>query len=375
MVLIATQAGAQAPGDPFAAIVPRMEAFVADHEIAGAVTLVSYHGRTVHVGAAGLANVESQTPMTADSMFGIMSMTKPMTATALMILVDEGKVALDDPVAKYIPAFADAKLKAGEPVIGLTIRRLLTHTSGLAGSQKCHDSLEATAAELARRPFERQPGEQWQYSPGINVCGRIIEVASGQPYDQFVTERILKPLGMNDTTFRPTTTQRARIAEVYETTKDPKGFKLAEREVPLDSPSIVPSPSGGLYSTAADMAKFYNMVLAGGELDGRRIVSADAVKQMTTVQTGELKTGFTPGNGWGLGWCIVREPQGVTEFLSPGTYGHGGKYGTQGWVDPHRQAVFVLMVQRSNFDNGDNSDVRREFQRLAVAALETQDGK
>jgi CubicO group peptidase (beta-lactamase class C family) len=112
------------------------------------------------------------------------------------------------------------------------------------------------------------------------------------------------------------------------------------------------------------------MILGGGVLDGRRIVSADAVRQMTAVQTADLATGFTPGNGWGLGWCIVREPQGVTEMLSPGTYGHGGAYGTQGWVDPKREAAFILLIQRSNINNSDASDMRREFQRLAVAALE-----
>jgi CubicO group peptidase (beta-lactamase class C family) len=365
-------AAARAQTDPFAAIPARMEQFVADGEVSGVVTLVTHNGKVVHLGAAGLANVEAKTPLTTDAMFGIMSMTKPISATALMILVDEGKVALDDPVAKYIHAFADAKLKTGEPVTGLTVRRLLTHTSGLGGKQDCHDSLEATAAELATRPFDFQPGEKWQYSPGINVCGRIIEIASGQPYEQFVTERILKPLGMNDTTYHPTADQRKRIAELYEVDEKAHTMKPAKRWTSPEDEASVANPSGGLYSTASDLAKFYHMVLAGGELDGKRILSADAVKQMTTVQYPEIPTGFTPGNGWGLGWCIVREPQGVSEALSPGTYGHGGAYGTQAWVDPAKQAVFVLLVQRSNFPNSDASDVRREFQKLAAAALEAK---
>ena len=133
----------------------------------------------------------------------------------------------------------------------------------------------------------------------------------------------------------------------------------------------MPNPSGGLFSTAADMDRFYQMILNGGELDGHRIVSADAVRQMTSVQTGDLATGFTPGNGWGLGWCIVREPQGVTGMLSPGTFGHGGAYGTQGWVDPVKQRIFVLMFQRGDIGNSDGSDIRKEFQQAAVDGLET----
>jgi CubicO group peptidase (beta-lactamase class C family) len=128
-------------------------------------------------------------------------------------------------------------------------------------------------------------------------------------------------------------------------------------------------PSGGLYSTAADMARFYQMILNGGELDGARIVSQEAVRQMTTVQTGDLAVGFTPGNGWGLGFCIVREPQGVTKMVSAGTFGHGGAWGTQGWVDPRRETIFVLMIQRKDFGNADASDVRRAFQQIAADAL------
>ncbi|HYO25639.1 MAG TPA: serine hydrolase domain-containing protein, partial [Lacipirellulaceae bacterium] len=338
----------------------------------GMVTLVCQAGQTVHLGAAGLANVESRVPMKADAIFGVMSMTKPITATALMILVDEGKVGLEDRVDKYIPAFAHAKLKSGEPVTGLTVRSLLTHTSGLTGDQMCVDSLEATAAALAARPFEFQPGTRWEYGPSLNVIGRIIEIASGQAYEAFVSERILKPLKMTDATFHVSPEQRPRLAALYSVEEGARGFKPAARWGDAGEPGCVPNPSGGLFATAAEMARFYNMILAGGALDGVRIVSAEAVREMTSVQTGELVTGFTPGNGWGLGWCVVREPQGLTAMLSPGTFGHGGAYGTQGWVDPERRAVFVLMTQRSNFPNSDGSDVRREFQRLAADALDAE---
>jgi CubicO group peptidase (beta-lactamase class C family) len=352
-----------------AAIHERMEQFCADNEIAGAVTLFAHDGHILHLDAAGHADLTSGSPMTTDSMFGVMSMTKPISATALMILVDEGKVALDDPVEKYIAAFADAKLKNGDPVRGLTVKHVLTHTSGLGGDQGCRESLEATANELARRPFDFQPGERWQYGPSLNVVGRIVEVVSGQSFDEFVATRILGPLQMNDTTFHPSEAQRPRIATLY--AREESGeLKPSSRWIAPDDAKVVPNPSGGLFSTASDMARFYNAILAGGELDGQRILSADAVRQMTTIQTGDLVTGFTPGNGWGLGWCVIRQPEGVTGMLSAGTFGHGGAYGTQGWVDPVERNVFVLMIQRSNLPNADASDIRKEFQRLAVESLD-----
>jgi CubicO group peptidase (beta-lactamase class C family) len=127
-----------------------------------------------------------------------------------------------------------------------------------------------------------------------------------------------------------------------------------------------PAANGGLFSTAPDYARFCQMILNGGELEGRRYLKREAVEKMTTLQTGDLTTGFTPGNGWGLGWCIVRKPQGVSEVLSPGSFGHGGAYGTQAWIDPTKGRIYILMVQRANFPNSDASDVRRAFQKAAA---------
>lgn len=369
-MLLAAPAPA-AENDPFAKITERMEQFVADGQLSGAVTLVGHEGQVVHLGAVGKADLEHDTPMATGSIFRIASMTKPITATAVMILAEEGKLSLDDPVEKYIPAFALAKLHDGTPVHGLTIRRLLTHTSGLGGDQQCDNSLAATAEMLARRPFDFQPGERWQYSPGMNVCGRIVEIVSGQPYQDFLAQRIFQPLEMYDTTFFPTPEQRKRVAVVY---VRGEGGQLvpAGRLVIANADATAPNPSGGIYSTAANMDRFYQMILGGGQLDGHRIVSADSVRQMTTVQTGDLQTGFTPGNGWGLGWCIVRRPEGVTAMLSPGSFGHGGAFGTQGWVDPVKKTIYVLMIQRADLPNSDASDIRRDFQQFAADALEHQ---
>ena len=244
---------ALAADEKFAAVDSTIQKYVDDHEISGAVTLVADHGKIAHLGVVGLRDLDKQEPMTADTLFGIMSMTKPITATALMILKEEGKLSYDDPVEKFIPAFAEAKLTSGEPVHGLTIEKLITHTSGLVGEQKCEVSLEATADSLAKRPFGFQPGERWEYSPGLNVCGRIIEVASGQPYEQFLAERIFQPLEMNDTTFHLTPEQRARTAQLYKRTKssgsDEAKLSPAERWARAGAPDAVPNPSGGLFST------------------------------------------------------------------------------------------------------------------------------
>ena len=174
---------------------------------------------------------------------------------------------------------------------------------------------------------------------------------------------------MVDTTFTPNDAQRKRIAKLYQPGEDEESLAPASHWITDLSGDVVPTPSGGLFSTASDLAAFYQMILNGGELDGKRIVSQAAVKQMTTIQTGDLVTGFTPGNGWGLGWCVVREPQGVTEHVSPGTFGHGGAFGTQGWVDPKTQTIYVLMIQRTKFGNSDGSDIRGEFHRLAAPTL------
>jgi CubicO group peptidase (beta-lactamase class C family) len=272
-------------------------------------------------------------------------------------------------VEKYVPAFAEAKTTGGEQVRGLTVRHLLTHTSGLTGEQGCSESLEATANALAARPFEFQPGEKWQYGPSLNVIGRIIEVAAGKPYEEFVAERILRPLGMNETTFHLSPEQRERLAVNYRKSGDGKSLVAGVRWHGAGEPDCVPNPSGGLFSTANDVYTFYRMILDGGTADGRRIVSEDSVRQMTAIQTGDLAAGFTPGTAWGLGWCVVREPQEVTAMLSPGTYGHGGAYGTQCWVDPVKRRVFVLMIQREDIGNADGSDIRREFQQAAVDGL------
>ncbi|QEF98054.1 Esterase EstB [Stieleria maiorica] len=367
----ATKQADRTPPPVIAEIDAAMQTFVDQGTLSGAVTLVGHQGKIIHLGAVGLADIEKQKEMRPFTMFSIASMTKPIVATAVMILQDEGKLNVDDKVSNYIPAFKDVKLKDGSaPEREITIKDAITHTSGLAGDQVFQQSLEEAVNELAERPLAFQPGTKWQYSPGLNVAGRIIEIVSGQPLQEFLQERIFGPCQMTSTTFFPDQKQQRRIATLYGPSEDGKSLVAVGNRISDPADVTAPNPSGGLFATARDMFRFYQMVLNQGKLRKQRIVSADAVAQMTSPQTGDLETGFTPGNCWGLGWCIVRQPQGVTEMLSPGTFGHGGAFGTQGWVDPKTETIYVLMIQRTKMGNSDGSDVRKAFQQAASNAVQ-----
>jgi CubicO group peptidase (beta-lactamase class C family) len=365
-------------------ICQRMKGFVDDGTIAGAVTLVARHDRVLELDAVGYADKGAAKPMREDSLFWIASMTKPITGVAVLMLQDAGKLNVEDPVEKYLPEFKGQwlikekttnTLTLTRPARPITLRDLLTHTAGL--SEVPAPRADSTLAELvmayAQQPLRFPPGSKWEYSnPGINTLGRIVEVVSGQKFEAFLQRRILNPLGMKDTTFWPTTSQARRLARSYKPAKD--GKSLEETEIYFIKGSLsdrqrTPFPAGGLFSTATDMARFYQMLLSGGTWNGKRIVSREAVALMTRTQTGEIKTGFTDGMSWGFGFQVVKEPQGVTAVLSPGTFGHGGAYATQSWADPKKDSIYVLMIQRAGFPNGDNSPVRKAFQEAAVAAF------
>lgn len=356
----------------FPAVSGAMREFVAKKEIAGAVTLVATRDKVLHLSAVGQADIAAAVPMRPDTIFWIASMTKPVTATAVLMLQDEGKLSVDDPVAKYLPQLADLKTADGKPG-NLTLRHLLTHTSGMAEATAQESQAARTLADLipayAAKPLRFEPGSKWQYcQSAINSLGRIVEVVSGQSFPEFLQKRLFDPLGMKDTGFYPTAEQASRVAKAYRLIDG----KLEETAVMGDYDfrrrNRFPAANGGLYSTAPDYARFCQMILNQGSLDGREYVKPASVKLMTSLQTGDLKTGFTEGCGWGLGWIVTRQPQGVTAMLSPGTCGHGGAYGTQAWIDPVKGVIYVLMVQRANFPNADGSEVRRVFQATAAAA-------
>ncbi len=366
-----------------AAIRAKMQSFVDSADIAGAVTVVGNANGILSLETVGFQNLEKKQPMPKDAVFRIMSMTKPITAMAIMMLVDEGKLSIDDPVEKHLPEFKGQMLVAQKdkdtvtlkkPSRPITIKDLLTHTSGLpvmpSGILDIYGDRYRTMGErviaLSQRPLEFEPGSKWSYcNTGIETLGRIIEVVSGQPYEQFLDERIFKPLGMVDTTFYPNEKQMERAAAVYDK-KDGKLVPPAAVPVKPIKGVRAPGPAGGLYSTGADLARLYQAMLNGGKAKEVVLLSPKSFQEMTKVHTGDLKAGFVPGSGWGLGVGIVVQPTGITEMLSPGTYGHGGAYGTQAWIDPQKQRFYVLLIQRTGLPNSDASPMRKEFQAAAA---------
>ena len=368
--LIVCAAGLIAPATAAPAVIPaveeRMKNFVSASEVSGVVTLVADGRNILHLSAAGFSNLETKTPMANDSIFWIASMTKPVTATAVMMMQEEGKLSVDDPVSKYLPGFTGDKA-------AITIKQCLTHTSGLSDLKPEELKSIATLAELippvVAKPLLFTPGDKWQYcQTGINTAARIVEVVSGKTFPDFLQERLFDPLGMKDTSFYPDEALLPRIVPAYNRTA---AGGLEEAELPFlhgkaaSDRNRFPMANGGLFSTAPDYAKFAQMILNGGESGGKRYLKTESVKQMTTVQTGALVTGFTPGSAWGIGWSIVREPQGVSAALSPGSFGHGGRNGTQAWIDPVKNRIYLLMIQRADIGNSDASDIRREFQNAA----------
>jgi CubicO group peptidase (beta-lactamase class C family) len=378
--------GAKPDKEKLAAVRKRMERFVKDGQLAGAVTVVGNARGVLSLEAVGRLRLGGEEPMPRDGLFRIASMTKPITATGIMILADEGKLAVTDPVEKHLPEFRGQMLVAERtkdlltlkrPARPITLRDLLTHTSGLPFypeglrdlyAKRNRSLAEATLA-VSQRPLEFAPGSRWAYcNSGIDTLGRIIEVVSGQNYERFLARRVFEPLGMKDTTFWPSKEQKKRIPTLCRR-KDGKLIAAPGSRLGPPEGARHPIPAGGLYSTGADLARFYRMMLNGGALDGKRVLSAASVKAMTSVQTGELKCGFTPGMGFGYGFGVVREPEGVTGMLSPGSFGHGGAFGTQSWADPKRGLFVILLIQRADVGNSDASEMRREVQRLAVEAV------
>jgi CubicO group peptidase (beta-lactamase class C family) len=373
--------------DKLAAIAPRMQQFVDDGTVAGAVTVVGNAQGIVHHEAVGWLNLESKTPMPKDAVFRIASMTKPITAIGIMMLQDEKKLSVDDPVEKHLPEFKGQllvdsrdgdRVTLKKPPRPITIRDLLTHTSGMPGGFpagysdlyfKRNLSLAEATLMQSQRPLDFEPGSKWSYcNAGIDTLGRIVEVNSGKKFEDFLHDRLFYPLAMKDTAFYPEDEQLSRLAGLY----GQKEKKLEYADYVLIGPTKDarhPIPAGGLFSTAADLATLYRMMLNDGTQGDARFISSDGVRTMTQVQTGELQCGFTPGMGFGFGWAVVKEPQGVHAMLSKGTFGHGGAFGTQAWVDPEQGLFVILLIQRTGLPNADGSELRKELQRLAVEAI------
>jgi CubicO group peptidase (beta-lactamase class C family) len=367
-------------------IAESIQPFVDRGALAGAVALVASPEKVLSVDAVGYSDVGSKVPMKPDALFWIASMNKPITATALMILVDEGKVKLDDPVEAYLPEFK-GQMRVAErggdlivlkkPPRPITVRNLLSHTSGLVGRSPLEGKLDSLpiregAITYGLSPLKFDPGSQYEYcNPGINTVGRIIEVVSGMPYEKFLQERLLDPLGMVDTTFWPDEAQLPRVAKSYKPGPEKTGLvetPIEQLTYPLDDLKRQPYPAGGLFSTAADIGTFCRMILNGGQLDGKRYLSESSVREMTSTQTGDLLNGGKGENGYGLGWSTSKKSKGEAGPAIPGPCGHGGAYSTNMAIDPGKKLVTVWMVQHAGFPL-DGKDAQGAFQRAAVEAF------
>jgi CubicO group peptidase (beta-lactamase class C family) len=371
--------------DLLARVPVRMKAFVEKGTVPGTVTLVQRHGALASLEAVGYQDLESKQPMKPDTIFRIASMTKPFTAVGIMILMEEGRISLGDAVEKYLPDFknmwviesregdknGDTRRTLRRPSRPVTLRDLLTHTSGMYGMPPetldeaiaCKTRTLADVVTLAsQKPLDFDPGTKWQYSNlGIATLGRIIEVIADQPYEKFIESRIFQPLGMKDSFFFLPPDRQHRLATVY--VLDKGKLKKADWDLGGNGAKY-PFPEGGMYSTALDLASFYQMMLNGGSYNGKRILSRATAEMMTEIHTGELQAGHSPGMGYGLAWSVVRTADGTLPLTSIGAYGHGGAFGTYGWVDPKKDLVGMFLVQQP-----DVSTERSAFMAMAASAI------
>lgn len=358
-----------------------LQSAVDQHLVAGTVVLVAGKDKILDVEAAGWSSLGAKTPMKTDALFWIASMSKSFTGAALMMLVDEGKISLDDPVEKYLPEFkgqmvSEDRQTTHPPRHPVTIREIMCHTSGVITPQEKEFKrgyvLKDNVAQIGKLPLLWEPGTKFSYNNnGIDTGGRIIEVVSGLPYTDFMQQRLFTPLGLQDTTFWPTEEQASRLAYTARMTGDKsgledvrdymrnnlpqsvveklaKGAKIPEPLLDNFGGGIIPDyvdhygePAGGLYSTAADVGRFCQMLLNGGVWQGKRYLSENAIHQMSASQTGNVSV--NPQETYGVGWFVkIRADEGP----AVGSYGHRGARRTVMWIDPTHQLVMVALLQR-----------------------------
>jgi len=360
----------------------------------GAVTLVARQGRIAHLEAQGLMDIESRKPMQKDAIFKIMSMTKPVVGVSIMMMIEEGKVRLTDPVSKFIPELKDLKVAvpmAAPPAPAggrggaaetryytvpaereITIRDLMTHTSGLvsgglSGTEarkvalKGKESLADYIPRLGGVPLDFQPGTRWAYSAqaGFDTLARVVEIVSGMPFDQFTKTRIFDPLGMKDTFFYPADGNPRMVTRYARG----QGGQLEKQGLANFFNGAYFSGGGGLMSTAEDYMQFAQMLLNGGRLNGKVLLSPRTVEMMGSVHAPDTLPGRPRGEGYGLSMRVVNDPVARNTFLSQGSFGWSGAYGTHFWIDPKEKIVAVLMTQTPN------PEIRGDFENAVMYAL------
>jgi CubicO group peptidase (beta-lactamase class C family) len=371
----------------------RIHAMVQRHidagDVTGAVVLVARKGQVAYLEAQGTMDLETKKPMTRDSLFRMASMTKPVIGTSIMMMLEEGKLQLGDPVSKYIPEFKGMKVGVlQEPGRGpgnppkfytvpaehdITIKELLTHTSGLSSGpmgqsevakirRQPNETLADYVPRLGSTPLEFQPGSHWMYSPsdGFDVLARIVEITSGMPLDRFVKQRIFDPLEMPNTRHYPTDAQMPLLVTAYQKTN--KGLVKNENSLSMSS-KVYFAGGGGLVSTIDDYSHFAQMLANGGELNGRRLLSPRTVKLMSSVHIPSTLPGRVTGEGYGLSVRVMQDAVAGNHRVSDGSFGWSGAYGTHFWVDPKEEIVAIMMIQTPI------REMRPEFENAVMQAV------
>ena len=376
-----------------------MQGYVDRREVAGVVSLVARRGKVVHFSTFGNRDAEAGAPMGHDTIFRIASMTKPVASVALMMLYEEGHFQLRDPIAKWLPEFADmqvasdatyqelgrARFRTEQASQPITVQHVLTHTAGLpntyrgimkpdfdaiAPQREPGDTLDAFVTRLSALPLNFHPGERWEYGRATDVVGRLVEVMSGMRFDRFLQERIFDPLDMVDTHFYLPAAKLNRFAAQY---RPKEGGGLALTEAPSADSRFVRGPhtyfsgAGGLASTARDYFRFQQMMLNGGALDGVRILGRKTVELITLNHVGDQEVWLVgPGYGFGLGYAVVQDPGAAAMPYSPGAYFWWGAYNTTFWVDPREELVGILLTQLRPYTH---LNIRQDLATLTYQAI------
>ena len=359
-----------------------MQDYIDTNQIAGSVTLIARKGKIVHYEAQGWRDKEAQQPMQRDTIFTLMSMTKPIVSTALMMLWEDGKFLLDDPISKWLPSYADKQVlvdgKLVKPSRPVTVRHVLTHTSGLsldppgpaAGVQGQARPRPTTLGEAIERaapvPLAFHPGERWQYGASTDFVGILVEKISGMTLDEFLQKRIFEPLSMRDTWYNVPRDKVNRVAAVY---SPGEGGKIALfRKPEFREPTTYFPGVAGLNGTAADYFRFSQMLLNGGELNGVRLLGKNTVNLMFENHIGTDKRVYVRGDGYGfgLGGAVLLDRAKAPDALSVGTWTWGGAWGTIFWIDPVEELIPIMLIQISSYNH---FNIRPLFSVVASQAI------
>jgi len=364
-----------------------MRGLVDDAKLAGVTTLVARHGKVVHFDAYGVQNLDAKTPVAKDTIFRIASMTKPIAGVAMMMLWEQGKWTLDDPVATHIPEFAGLKVATPTGEVAqtrpMTMRQLMSHTAGFdvsGGYSKMNitdrsQPLQAMIDKLARLPLPVQPGSDWRYGPSVDIQGYIVEKLSGVPLDVFLRTKIFEPLGMKDTGFWVEKSKADRVTKMFTYGPDKRIMTAPTQGDPTSKPAFL-SGSGGLLSTTGDYFRFAQMMLNGGQANGKRLLKASTVELMRTnvLEEGVKVDLYGPsqeGIGFGLDFAIVMDPAKAATPEGKNSFYWGGAFGTWFWIDPTNDVIVVGMIQNLNgsIPTGDSPQVRPLSRKLVYQAL------